>query len=124
MPDDGSKWRGGRGGCTGGCFGGCGSFIFVFLLGGLLSLFGAGFGAGVSVRVPFMQSNVTLAGTIGTKAKATEPLPAYAKERLGGNQNFINQSITLTVGPAEGVLVFIVGEQPGAPAVDLVIALR
>ena len=108
----------------GGCFGGCGSFIFVFLAGGLLSLFSADLGLGVSVGVPFMQSNVTLAGTLGAKAKATEPLPAYVKDRLGGNQNFINQSITLTVGPAEGVLVFIVGAQPGAPAVDLVIGIR
>lgn len=115
-------WRPGPGGC--GCFSGCGSFIFVFLLGGALSLFNAAFGLGVSVGVPFMQSNITLAGAIGTKAKAVEGLPAYAKDRLAANQNFINQSITLTVGPAEGAGLFIVGAQEGAPAVDLFIALR
>ncbi len=116
------RWGRDAGGC--GCFSGCGSFIFVFLLGGALSLFGSVFGLGVSVGVPFMQSNVTLAGAIGTKTKAVEGLPAYVKDRLAGNQNFINQSITLTVGPAEGAGLFIVGAQEGAPAVDLFIALR
>lgn len=121
MPDN-RRWRPGPGGC--GCFSGCGSFILVFLLGGALSLFNAAFGLGVSVGVPFMQSNITLAGAIGTKTKAVEGLPAYAKDRLAGNQNFINQSITLTVGPAEGAGLFIVGAQEGAPAVDLFVALR
>lgn len=120
MPDR-RGWRGGPG-C--GCFTGCGTFIFVFLVGGLLSLFNGAVGLGLSVGVPFMQSNVTMAGAIGTKAKVVEGLPAYARERLAGNQNFINQSGTLTVGPAEGVAVFIVGAQPGAPSVDLYIAIR
>lgn len=117
---DKKRWSGP--GC--GCLPGCGGIIFVFLLGGALSLFGAVFGLGVSVGVPFMQSNVTLAGAIGTKAKVVEGLPAYAKERLAGNQNFLNQSGTLTVGPAEGAGVFVIGKQDGAPAVDLFIALR
>jgi len=115
-------WRPGRPGC--GCFSGCGTFIFVFLIGGLLSLFGSAFGLGVSVGVPFMQSNVTVAASIGAKAKTVEGLPAYTRERLAGNQNFINQSGTLTVGPAEGAAIFIIGAQPGAPSVDLYIALR
>lgn len=116
------RWRPGRGGC--GCFTGCGTFIFVFLLGGALSLFNAVFGLGVSVGVPFMQSNVTAAGAIGTKAKIVEGLPGYTRDRLADNQNFINQSGTLTVGPAEGAFVFILGSQPGAPSVDLYIVLR
>ena len=107
-----------------GCFGGCGTLIFVFLLGGLLSLFGSVFGVGVSVGVPFMQSNITVAGAIGTKAKIVDGLPAYTRDRLAGNQNFINQSGTATIGPAEGAGVFIVGAQPGAPSVDLYITLR
>ncbi len=122
MSGDGKRWRPSPGGC--GCFSGCGSFIFVFLAGGLLSLFGAAFGLGGSVGIPFTQSNLTLVGAIGTKAKVVDGLPAYAKDRLGGNQNFINQSITLTVGPAEGAGVFIIGAQQGAPTVDLFIAVR
>ena len=115
------RWRD-RGGC--GCLSGCGSFIFVFLAGGLLSLFGAVIGLGLSIGVPGMQSNITVAAAIGTKTKIVEGLPNYARDRLAGNQNFINQSGTLTVGPAEGAFVFIVGSQPGAPAVDLLIAFR
>ena len=96
----------------------------MFLVGGLLSLFNSAFGVGVSVGVPFMQSNVTVAGAIGTKAKTTDGLPNYAKDRLAGNQNFVNQSGTVTVGPAEGAGVFIIGKQDGAPAVDLFITFR
>ena len=120
MNDDRRPWR--RGGC--GCFGGCGTLIFVFLLGGFLSLFNSTFGIGLSVGVPFMQSNVTVAGSIGTKAKIVDALPTYARDRLAGNQNFINPSGTATIGPAEGAIVFIIGSQPGAPSVDLYLALR
>src|SRR5690242_17488988 len=120
MSDGRRRWRPGGPGC----FGGCGTLIFVFVLGGVLSIFGTVFGFGASIGVPFMQSNVTVAGAIGTKTKIVEGLPAYARDRLAGNQNFINQSGTATVGPAEGAIVFIVGAQPGAPAIDLYIALR
>ena len=96
----------------------------MFLLGGLLSLFGGVFGIGASVGVPFTQSNATLAGAIGTKTKITDGLPGYVRERLAGNQNFINQSTTVTVGPAEGAGLFVVGAQPGAPTIDLFIVLR
>lgn len=122
MPDDRRGWRPGRPGC--GCFSGCGTLIFVFVLGGLLSIFSSVFGVGLSVGVPFMESNVTVAAAIGTKTKIAEGLPGYTRDRLAGNQNFINQSGTATVGPAEGAVVFIIGAQPGAPAVDLYIALR
>lgn len=116
------KKRSWQPGC--GCLPGCGGVIFVFLLGGALSLFGSVFGLGVSVGVPFMQSNVTAAGAIGTKAKVVDGLPAYVKDRLAGNQNFLNQSGTLTVGPAEGAGLFVIGKQDGAPAVDLFITFR
>src|SRR5919108_3514044 len=122
MSEEGRRWTLGPGGC--GCLSGCGTFIFVFLVGGLLSLFGTVFGLGVSLGVPLTQSNITLAGSIGTKAKILDGLPAYVRDRLAGNQNFINQSGTLTVGPAEGAGIFVVGAQPGAPAIDLYIVLR
>ena len=121
MGEGGRRWRG-RGGC--GCLSGCGTLVFVFLLGGLLSLFNAAFGVGLSVGVPFMQSNVSVAGSIGTKAKAADALPSYLKDRLAQNQNFINQSGTATVGPAEGTALLVIGSQPGAPAVDLFITFR
>jgi hypothetical protein len=116
------RWRAGRGGC--GCFTGCGTFIFVLLVGGVLSLFGSVCGLGVSVGIPLTQSNVTVSASIGAKDEVVRGLPNYTEGRLAGNQNFINQSGTLTIGPAEGVVVFIVGAQPGAPAVDLHLYLR
>ena len=122
MDEKGRRWRPGRGGC--GCLSGCGSFVFVFLLGGALSLFSSVFGLGVSIGIPFTQNNVTVAGAIGAKDKVVQGLPSYARDRLAGNQNFINQSATLTVGPAEGAGLFIIGSQTGAPAVDLYIVLR
>ena len=116
------RWTRRPGGC--GCVSGCGTFIFVFLAGGLLSLFGAIFGIGLSIGIPLTQSNVTVAGSLGTKAKISDGLQSYVRERLAGNQNFINQSGTLTVGPAEGAAILVVGGQQGAPAVDLYIVLR
>jgi hypothetical protein len=107
-----------------GCLSGCGAFLFVFVLGGALSLFNAVFGLGVSVGIPFTQSNVTAAGSLGSKEKAADALPSYAKDRLGGNQNFINNTTTLTVGPAEGVGLLVIGKQDGAPTIDLFVVVR
>lgn len=121
MAEEKRRW-GGRPGC--GCLSGCGSFIFVFLLGGALSLFSGAFALGVSIGIPFTQSNVTAAGAIGTKDKVVDALPNYTRGRLAGNQNFINQSGTLTVGPAEGVGLFVIGKQEGAPAIDLYLVVR
>jgi|ERR1700682_1947805 len=109
-----------RGGC--GC--GCGGFLVVLTIGIALSLFNADFGAGVSARIPFTQSNVTLAASIGAKEKAPSALPDYTQGRLGRNQNFINNSTTLTIGPAEGAAIFVVGKQDGAPVIDLHLVLR
>lgn len=110
----------GRGGF--GC--GCASVLVVLTVGLLLSLFNSDIGIGVSVRIPFTQSNITVAGSVGKKEKVTEVLPVYLRDRLGGNQNFINQSTTLTIGPAEGTGLFVVGQQDGAPVVDLHIDLH
>ena len=127
MDDDGrSRWRGPRfrfnNGCGCGC--GCGGFLVVLTVGIALSLFNADLGVGVSARIPFTQSNITLAASIGAKEKAAGALPEYTYGRLGGNQNFINNSTTLTVGPAEGTGLLIIGNQEGAPAVDLYLIVR
>jgi hypothetical protein len=120
--DDDKKARSRRGGC--GCLSGCGAFVLVFVFGGALSLFNMVLGLGVSAGIPLTQSNVTVAGSIGTKDKAPDALPAYVKDRLAGNQNFINNSTTLTVGPAEGVGLLVIGKQDGAPGIDLYLVLR
>jgi hypothetical protein len=90
----------------------------------LLSLFNAAVGIGLSVRIPFTQSNLTIAGSVGEKHKAVGSLPGYTEGRLGGNQNFINQTSTLTIGPAEGTVLVILGKQPAAPVVDLHLEAR
>jgi hypothetical protein len=114
-----TRWRRGIG-----CGSGCGGFLLVLILGGALSLFNIVFGLGASVGIPFTQSNITAAGSIGAKDRILEGLPSYTQGRLAGNQNFINQSSTLTVGPAEGAAVVIIGKQDGAPAIDLRVVLR
>jgi hypothetical protein len=115
-------WRPGRGGC--GCGGGCGGFLFVLIVGVALSLFNADVGIGVSIRIPFTESNATIAGAIGTKEKVRDALPDYDQGRLGGNQNFINNSTTLTIGPAEGAGMLVIGKQDSAPAIDLHIVVK
>jgi hypothetical protein len=123
MDDDrarsrGRRWRRGRRGF------GCGGFLFVLIVGLALSLFNTGVGIGLSVRIPYTQSNLTLAASIGLKQKTEDALPDYARGRLGGNQNFINHSQTLTIGPAEGATLLVLGRQEGAPAADLRLVAR
>jgi len=96
----------------------------VLTVGLLLSLFNGAIGIGLSIRVPFTDSNLTLAGSVGQKQKAVDSHPGYAEGRLGGNQNFINQTTTLTLGPAEGTTLIVLGRQPGAPTVDLHLVAR
>src|ERR1700674_3479627 len=104
---------------------GCGGgFLLVLTVGIPLNLFNTGVGVGLSVRIPLTQSNVTVAGSIGAKAKAVGSLPAYTEGRLGGNQNFFNNSTTMTIGPAEGAALVIIGKQDGAPAIDLHLVVR
>jgi hypothetical protein len=109
---------------TRGCGCGGGGFLLVLTAGILLSVFNAGVGAGVSVRIPFTHSNVTVAGSIGAKDKTVGSLPDYTEGRLGGNQNFFNNSTTITIGPAEGAALVIIGKQDGAPAVDVHLVIR
>lgn len=120
MDDGRRRGRYNRGGC--GC--GCASVIVVLTVGLLLSLFHTAIGIGVSVRIPFTSSNVTVAGTVGPKDKAPDALPAYVRGKLGHNDNFVNQSNTLTIWVAEGTTIVVVGHQDGAPALDLHLEAR
>jgi len=96
----------------------------VLTAGILLSLVHSDVGIGVSVRIPFTPSNITIAGSLGAKDKTVAALPAYTKGRLGGNQNFFNNTTTMTIGPAEGAALVVIGTQAGAPPLDLHIAVR
>jgi hypothetical protein len=107
-----------------GCGCGGGGFLLVLTVGILLSLFNTGVGVGVSVRIPFTHSNVTIAASLGAKDKAVSALPKYTEGRLGGNQNFFNNSTSITIGPAEGAALVIVGKQDDAPAADLHFLVR
>jgi hypothetical protein len=107
-----------------GCGCGFAGFFLVLTVGIVLSLFNTDVGIGVSVRIPFTSSNVTIAGSVGSKTKALGALPYYTEGRLGGNQNFFNNSSTMTIGPAEGTALVIVGKQDGAPPVDLHLEVR
>lgn len=101
-----------------------GAFFSVLVIGIALAIFNLAVGIGVSVRVPFTSSNLSLAGSIGAKAKVVQALPNYTQDRVAGNQNLINYSETMTVGPAQGVGLIIIGHQGGAPVVDLHLAAR
>jgi hypothetical protein len=90
----------------------------------LLSLFNTDIGIGISVRVPLTDSNVTVAGSVGKKDRASDVLPGYVRGRLGSNQDFINQSNTLTIWVAEGTALVVIGRQPGAPVIDLHLEAR
>ena len=122
MRVDRERRRGFRAG--GGCGAGCASVLVVLTIGLLLSLFNAAIGIGASIRIPLTDSNLTLAGSVGQKQKAVQSLPGYVEGSLGGNQNFINHTTTLTIGPAEGTALIVVGKQPGAPIVDLHLVAR
>ncbi len=107
-----------------GCGCGCAGFFLVLTVGIVLSLFNTDVGIGVSVRIPFTSANLTVAGSVGAKAKTVAALPYYTEGRLGGNQNFFNNSSTMTIGPAEGTALVIIGKQDGAPPVDLHLEVR
>lgn len=98
--------------------------IVVLTVGLILSIFNADFGIGASVRIPFTSSNLTVAGSVGKKEKASDALPNYVHGRLAGNNNFINGSQTLTIWVAEGTAIIVLGHQEGAPAIDLHLELR
>jgi hypothetical protein len=96
----------------------------VLIVGVALSLLNTAIGVGLTARVPFTDSNLTLAASIGLKEKVVAALPPYTKGTLGGNQNFINHTQTLTIGPAEGATLIVLGAQQGAPAIDLHLVAR
>lgn len=114
------RWRGNRGGC--GC--GCASVFVVLTVGLLLTLFNSAVSIGVSIRVPFTSSNLTVAGSVGKKEKAPDALPNYVHGKLAGNDNFINASNTLTIWVAEGTAIVVLGHQEGAPPIELHLVLR
>jgi hypothetical protein len=91
----------------------------VLTVGIILSLFQADIGIGISFRIPFTPSNATAAAALGAKERAIGTLPSYTEGRLGGNQNFINYSQALTIGPAEGAALVVVGNQKSAPVFDI-----
>ena len=104
---------------------GCGGGFFVVLTVGIvMALFNLAISIGISVRVPFTSANFTVAASIGQKDKAVAALPYYTEGRLGSNQNLFNNSTTMTIGPAEGTAMVILGRQDGAPVVDLHLDVR
>lgn len=108
--DDNSGW-------SPGC--GCASPLAVLTIGLALSIFGASVGGGCSVRIPFTEASISSAGSIGSKESTRRALPPYLEHRIGSNKDFVNSSADLTIWLAEGTGVFVIGEQPGAPGLDL-----
>lgn len=103
---------------------GCSGCGCVVVGGFLLTFLGAAIGGGLSARVPFTEANVSIAGSVGRKDLSRIALPAYVRNTVGSNQNFINQTQSLTIGPAEGIQLFVVGNQPGAPTLDLNLSVQ
>ena len=107
-----------------GCGCGCSSTLAVLTVGLGLALLNAGASIGISARIPFTDSNITLMGCVGEKNKAIEALPEYAKTKIGDNHNFINATQSTTIGPIEGCGVLVVGKQEGAPELDLHLVVK
>jgi hypothetical protein len=94
-------------------------FFIVITIGLFLMLINIGLSLGLTVRIPFTNANLTLAGCLGEKTKAVNSLPFYLKGRLGSNQDFMNHSMTTTIWKIEGCEMGIIGNQPGAPVVGI-----
>ncbi len=75
-------------------FGCGGGFFLVLTVGIVMALFNLAISIGISVRVPL------------------------------GNQNVFNNSTTMTIGPAEGTAMVVIGRQDGAPVFDLHLDVR
>lgn len=99
-------------------------FFVVITLGLILMLINVGFSLGLSFRIPFTQSNLTLAGCLGEKNKAVDSLPLYIKYRLGNNQDFMNHSMTTTIWKIEGCEIGVIGEQSSAPLLGIHIGVK
>jgi hypothetical protein len=102
-------------GCLG-CFNIAVSFAALTTIIGL-TLANAGVGIGISAKVPFTDSNFTIVSSFGHKDKVIDTLPTYTKNKIGGNENFVNSTGAITVGPAEQVGQLIIGKQKGAPSI-------
>lgn len=90
-------------------------FFVVITIGLVLMLLNVGISLGISFRIPLTQSNLTVVGCLGEKGRAIASLPTYVNEKLGDNHDFINHSMTMTVGPIEGCEIGILGKQNGTP---------
>lgn len=99
-------------------------FFVVITIGLILMLINIGLTLGITFRIPTTESNLTLLGCLGEKNKTISSLPSYAREKLGGNQNFLNHSWTMTIGPIEGCKLFILGKQENSPALGLIINVK
>lgn len=94
-------------------------FFVVITIGLILMLVNIGLSLGLTLRIPTTNANLTIVGCLGEKNKALSSLPSYLKGRLGNNQDFINHSMTMTVGPIEGCEMGIIGDQPGSPTIGI-----
>lgn len=90
-------------------------FFIVLTFGLVLMLLNVGVSLGITLRIPWTNVNLTAAGCLGQKGKAIASLPAYVNGKLGDNHDFINHSMTTTIGPIEGCEIGILGHQSGAP---------
>ena len=91
-------------------------FFIVITIGLILMLINVGLSLGITLRIPFTQANLTVAGCLGEKGKAISSLPTYVQGKLGDNHDFINHSMTMTVGPIEGCEIGIFGKQTSTPS--------
>jgi len=90
-------------------------FFIVLTVGLVLMLLNTGISLGISFKIPLTQSNLTLVGCLGEKGKAISSLPTYVNGKLGDNHDFINHSMTTTIGPIEGCEIGILGKQVNTP---------
>lgn len=106
------------------CGCGCTSVLTTLTVGLALAFLNTAASIGVSAAIPFTDANITIAGCIGEKDKAISTLPDYVERRVGTNEDFINSSHTLTIGPIESCGVVVVGKQEGAPGIGLHIDIK
>ena len=99
-------------------------FFIVLTVGLILMLFNVGVSIGITLRVPWTNVNLTAAGCLGEKGKAITSLPAYVNGKLGDNHDFLNHSMTTTIGSIEGCEIGILGRQIGAPTFNFHFRLK
>ena len=99
-------------------------FFVVITIGLILMLLNLGVSLSLTFRVPLTSANISLAGCLGKKNKALSSLPEYLKGRLGNNKDFLNHSMTMTIGSIEGCEMGIIGNQKGAPLLNLYLGIK